>query len=442
MTTDIRDNPVSMVDGETLDLFEAALKDFQTYTGDPIANIDGALSRSPEFVLGHIFRTFVIYGFAEKRYERMALPSLEAAEALAGEANDREKGLIKAARAFVDGQWEFGCQLLDQVIVRYPQDLFALQVAHLMDFFRGDALNLRNRIARVLPHWSEDIPGYSYLLGMYAFGLEECNQYEDAERWGRTALDIDPVDAWCVHAITHVMEMQGRVEEGIGFMEARTDDWVPDNGFAYHNWWHLSLFHLDRRNDARVLQILDDRITPGAEDALALVDVTALLWRLKLVGIDTGERFGEVADAWTQHYDEGAGFYAFNDYHAAMAFAGAGRRDQLTDLCARVDDARQTSHPTNRLMSTRVGLPLVQAVQAYADGHFGDAVAGMAAVRDTANHFGGSHAQRDVISLTMIDAACRDGDATLAQHYLAEREMFKPASRLGQAVLADAGGEA
>ena len=436
MINDIRDTPVSQVDAGTLDLFEAALKDFQTYTGDAIANIETALTRSPDFVLGHIFRALVIYGFAEKRYEKMARPSLEAAEALIGRANDREKGLIKAARAFIDGQWDLGCRLLDQVIARYPRDIMALHAAHLMDFFRGDALNLRNRVARALPHWSEDTPGYSYLLGMYAFGLEECNQYEDAERWGRTALDIDPVDAWSVHAVTHVMEMQGRIDDGIGFLEERTNDWVPDNGFAFHNWWHLSLFHLDHRNDARVLQIFDDEIAPGAEDAMTLVDVTSLLWRLKLLGFDTGDRFAHAADAWNQHYDEGAGYYAFNDYHAAMAFAGAGRVDQLRDLCARVDEAQRSSHPTNRSMSTRVGVPLVQAVAAYADGRHGDAVEHMAPVRDTANHFGGSHAQRDVITLTLIDAARRAGNDALARHYLAEREMFKPASRLGQAVLA------
>ena len=22
--------------------------------------------------------------------------------------------------------------------------------------------------------------------------------------------------------------------------------WAPENGFAYHNWWHLALLHLDR----------------------------------------------------------------------------------------------------------------------------------------------------------------------------------------------------
>jgi len=53
-------------------------------------------------------------------------------------------------------------------------------------------------------------------------------------------------------------------------------------------------------------------------------------------------------------------------------------------------------------------------------------------VRDGANRFGGSHAQRDVISLTLIDAAVRAGQARTAQHFLNEREVFKPASNMGR----------
>ncbi len=70
------------------------------------------------------------------------------------------------------------------------------QIAHFLDFFRGDSLNLRNRISRVLPHWSPEAPMYSFVLGMHAFGLEECNQYPAAEAAGRRALELAPEDAW------------------------------------------------------------------------------------------------------------------------------------------------------------------------------------------------------------------------------------------------------
>ena len=121
------------------------------------------------------------------------------------------------------------------MLVDHPRDMLALQTGHLLDFYRGDALNLRNRIVRVLPHWSPGVPGYSYLLGMYAFGLEECNQYALAEETARRALELEAKDGWAVHAAVHVMEMQGRIDEGIEWLVSREEDWAPENSFAFHN---------------------------------------------------------------------------------------------------------------------------------------------------------------------------------------------------------------
>ena len=46
----------------------------------------------------------------------------------------------------------------------------------------------KNGLQVPLPHWDAGVPAYSYLLGMHAFGLEECNQYAEAESAGRRAL--------------------------------------------------------------------------------------------------------------------------------------------------------------------------------------------------------------------------------------------------------------
>src|SRR5690606_13270361 len=204
-----------------------------------------------------------------------------------------------------------------------------------MDFFRGDALNLRNRVSRVLPQWDRSLPGYSYVLGMHAFGLEEMNQYPQAEAEARRALEIEPRDGWLVHAATHVMEMQGRIDEGIAWLESRRDDWAPDNAFAYHNWWHLALFYLDDARYDKVLALYDNGVHPERAPLLiSLVDATALLWRLYLEGVDVGSRFEGVAGEWEQQLAEEAGFYAFNDFHAAMAFAACGREKPLAQLKA------------------------------------------------------------------------------------------------------------
>ena len=64
------------------------------------------------------------------------------------------------------------------------------------------------------------------------------------------ALEIERRDGWAVHAVAHVMEMQGRIDEGARWLAERETDWSPDNGFAFHNWWHLALFHLDAQRYA------------------------------------------------------------------------------------------------------------------------------------------------------------------------------------------------
>jgi tetratricopeptide (TPR) repeat protein len=417
----------------THDLYERALAQYQSYVGDPIATIDEALAQSPDFVLGHAFKAMVLMTFGERRFAESARVSVTSAEALLGRATPRERGLIAAARALVDGDWSRACAVLDRLLVDHPRDLLALQTAHLFDFYRGDSLNLRNRIVRVLPEWSPDVPGYSYLLGMYAFGLEECNQYGEAEDAARRALAIEPKDGWAVHAGVHVMEMQGRIDEGIAWLTSREPDWAPDNSFAFHNYWHLALYHLDQERHADALAIYDTRIHAQTPDpALQLVDATALLWRLYLEGVDVTERAGRVADNWAGRLDTERGFYVFNDAHAMMAFAMAGREAEAAQLGADLEWALAHGNGINRAMTREVGRAICSAFHAFGRERYRDVVDELLPVRDLAARFGGSHAQRDVLTLTLIEAALRSGQPALARHYIAERLVQKPASRWGR----------
>lgn len=436
MNHDVREVPVSFATAGALDGYEVALRQFQSYVGDPIATLDATLAEAPEFVVGHLFKALALFTFGEKQFVPAAEAALAAALRHAERANDRERILAAAARSFLDGDWDAGCRQLDSVLMDHPRDAMALQVAHLMDFYRGDALNLRNRVSRVLPHWDAAVPGYSYILGMHAFGLEEMNQYPEAEATARRALAIEPKDGWAVHAATHVMEMQGRIDEGIAWLEARRDDWAPDNGFAFHNWWHLALFHLDGGRYDRALALYDASIHPQpAEFVLPLVDATALLWRLHLEGVDVGARFETVADEWQLRQERDHGFYAFNDFHAMLAYAATGRaaamQRQLGDLSAAAGQAG-----SNGMMTREVGLPLARGIEAFARGQYAAAIAAIEPVRDAAHRFGGSHAQRDLITLTLIEAALRDRQRARAGHYLAERQVHKPASAWAQRLAA------
>lgn len=301
----------------------------------------------------------------------------------------------------------------------------SLQAGHLADFYHADRDNLRGRVARALPAWSSDDRGYGFLLGMYAFGIEECGNYGLAEEKGRHALELEPDDCWAQHAVAHVLEMQARQAEGIAFMEERKEHWAqPDNGFAFHNWWHTALYNLDQGNVERALAIYDAGIRPEpAEVRLMMLDAVALLWRMHLRGIDVGRRWDELAAAY-QRGDED-GFYVFNDMHAMMAFVATGKTEQAGSLL-RAAEASTNADNTNSKMAREVGLSIVRAVEAFGRERYAEVIELLMPVRYRAHIFGGSHAQRDIVHRTLIEAALRAPDRALAGALTNERVALKP----------------
>ncbi len=240
------------------------------------------------------------------------------------------------------------------------------------------------------------------------------------------------------------MEMQGRLPEGVDWLSGRTGDWAPDNMFAFHNWWHLALYHLDLGDTATVLRLYDEAIRPlPSPVALETLDATALLWRLHLRGVDGGGRWADLAETWAPMAEDG--YYAFNDMHAMMAFVATGRDGDADRLLA-AQARRAAAGGTNATMTAEVGLPVCRALRAFAAGDYGTAVGLLAPVRAVAHRFGGSHAQRDVLALTLVEAALRGGQADLARSLAAERTEAKPGSpfnwRLTARALRLAGDEA
>jgi tetratricopeptide (TPR) repeat protein len=423
---DIRGMPVSTTNRAAMERYERAANLFLSYFNDPFAEIEGALADDPDFIMGHCLKAALIVSATDRNFEPELKKTVETLEQLAPKANDRERQHIAAARAWLDGNYEESITRYGRILEDYPLDGLALQIAHLGDFLLGQALQLRDRVARVLPFWDENTPGYGYVLGMHAFGLEEMGDYNRAEDRGRRALELNPRDPWSVHAVAHVMEMQGRQADGIKFMTGRIGDWAPDNGFAFHNWWHLALYHLDLGEHERVLDLYDTRIrSKPSELPLEMLDGTALLWRLHLRGVEVGDRWRELADKWEARL--GDLYYAFNDMHSLMSFVGDGRDAAAKSLLAALE-RRTAGGGTNAMMTRDVGLPVCKAIAAFGSGDYDTTVDLLLPLRPVASRFGGSHAQRDVLSLTLIEAALRGGRSRLARELAAERTDLKPSS--------------
>ena len=424
-------NPVSGAVPSSVQHYERALHQFQCYCGDPLATIETACAEQPDFVMGRVMHAWLHLLGTEPGGLPVARADLEQARQWPG--NPREQAHLAAITLLLDGYWHAARRILEDLTLDYPLDGLGLLAGHVLDFYVGDARMLRDRIARAFPAWSPAMPGYHALLGMHAFGLEECGAYARAAASGHAALLLEPRDAWAHHAVTHVLEMQGRQHEGIAWMRDRQREWAEDNFFAIHNWWHLALFHLDLGDTDAVLELFDSAIGANQSPlALDLVDASALLWRLHLRGVDVGGRWTAVADRWLPFADSGT--YAFNDAHAAMAFACDQRREAIQSLLAAQQRAME-SGGDNALFTRDVGAPLCQAILAFVDGNPARTVELLRPLRSIAQRFGGSHAQRDLIDLTLLEAALRDGQRALARGLAAERVDAKPGSPAARELL-------
>jgi len=226
--------------------------------------------------------------------------------------------------------------------------LLALKVAQDLYFFLGNRLELRDTAARVLPAWPRDLPGWGYVQGIYAFGLEENADYRQAEARARAALDHNPRDVWSVHALAHVFEMEGSQRDGVEFLTSSAPDWSP-SFFAIHNWWHRGLYHLELGETGEALALYDDPIRAGrSTEWLDDVDAAALLWRLSLFGVDVTERAEQLA----ADIDDlvSSPVYIFNDWHAVMAFGLAGWHQRADGVMAA---NMKLTAPTNRAATVR-----------------------------------------------------------------------------------------
>ncbi|MBI1251786.1 MAG: tetratricopeptide repeat protein [Alphaproteobacteria bacterium] len=425
MLADRYGNPTSTASRAALDHYDAALESIRLYRGDPIAALDAALEEDPQFSAAWAARAGLFAQATDKAFAGEIARNLKSGAQ--GRMTPREALHLDAARAWAEGRYAEGAALYARCAQEHPRDLLALQFAHVACFFLGMQHELRDWPLQALRAFRRGDDGYGPLLGMVAFGFEECGDYERADAMGREAVALDGRDGWAVHAVAHVNEMRGDTDAGIPWLAGAADTWAPDSGFAYHNWWHLALLHLDREDFAAALALYDDKIRPNPDGdiVLELVDASALLWRLHLLGAETGDRFAKLADAWARTRDDA--IYAFNDLHAIMALLGAGRMVDAERTLSAVRRAA-AGDGDNAFMSRSVGVPLAEGFIAFGAGRFEESAAKILGARGLAQRFGGSHAQRDILTLTALEAALRGGLRDTAEAIAFERTTHKPHS--------------
>jgi len=393
--------------GDAARAFDDAVWAYVGFSREPGVPLKRALQADPQMPMANCLQGYFLHLMGLPALAAKARGALE--KVLKVQKNARETAHAEALGAWCDGELERTCEILDGILREWPRDFLALKLSNYLYFYMGDAAGVRDGPARALAHWDEKTPGYGHLLALHAFGLEESGDYALAERQGRRATEINPADPWAVHSIAHVMEMQSRAEEGVRWIETLAPHWDTANFFRLHLWWHLALMHWSAGRPDQALALYDSHVwADGSAENLSLCNDISMLARLEIAGLDVGGRWD--AAAGVVRGQAGGSVLAFVDAHYAMALGEVPALEE-----------RGTS---GRVHGT-VGRAACEAAVAWRRKDHARVVERLAPVRQEIWRVGGSHAQRDLFTLILLDSAARTGNTALTDAVRAERASLR-----------------
>jgi tetratricopeptide (TPR) repeat protein len=448
MLRDAHGLEVTAASAQAVQAFDQALMGYLGFCVDTPARMVAVLEADPAFGLAHCMQGY----FAMLSFKQTAVSIAEAAAFAAARhtvrATPREGAHLTALRRWIEGKPDRAVEIWEQILSEHPRDILAFRLAHFVNFWLGRPDAMLASVLGIERQWSDDLPGYGAILGCRCFAHEECGHYIEAEAAGRDAIDRDPSDLWAAHGVAHVLEMQGRRDEGIVWIDSLHGNWEAANNLRHHLWWHAAMFHLERGEMVRVLTLYDRefrnlsaRLTQAQPDLyIDVQNAASMLFRLQRQGVDVGERWGELAD-WAE-LRIGDCLSAFTLPHWMMALAASGRYEAARRMLEAMEAFAGTAGHTATVVA-RYALPICEAVLAHARGEYAAAVAAMRPVLGGMYRLGGSHAQQDVLEQLYLDGAMQAGlvaDVRVLLERVAGRHPLPVQRRIGYAAAARAVG--
>ncbi|MCG6134677.1 MAG: tetratricopeptide repeat protein [Nostoc sp. LLA-1] len=361
------------------------------YGKDAETAILQAIEADPTCVLAHAYAGAYYLTQENSKAWQQAQPYLQVAQRNLTKITDREQLYVQAILAWANKEIDVAIALHEEIANKFPRDLISVQQGQYHYFYTGNKEKLLEIAQKVLP----SNPQHHYLYGMVAFGLEQCHQLKAAEKMARQAIAFNRNDPWAHHAISHVMETQGRVSEGIVWMESYADTWENCNSMLYtHNWWHIALFYLKLENYQKVLSLYDNHIWQRAnkQSPKDQVGAISILLRLELRGVNVGDRWQSISPYLYSRIDEHA--LPFQDLHYVYALAKAGHNDWVKEMLQSMQYHALSINPFLRRGWLEVAIPAAKAMVAHAQGDFQTTVTQLQLVLPHLHEIGGSHAQR------------------------------------------------
>ena len=216
-----------------------------------------ALEDDPDCAMAWAARAGILVQQTDKAYCEEAERSIRAGAAANG--NERERAHLEAARHWLEGRIHEATTSFARIAQENPRDLIALQSGACRLLLSRPP----ERAARLAGAGAARVPPQA------TTAITRCSAWRRSATRNAATMRAPmrsaarpsssmPRDGWAVHAVAHVNEMRGDVKTGIPWLRDSADSWAPESGFAFHNWWHLALLHLDNGATDEVLKLYDD----------------------------------------------------------------------------------------------------------------------------------------------------------------------------------------
>lgn len=439
-TQDLHGLPLTTSSTETAGLFNDAVAGFLKYRADTPKRAGKLIAADPDFAFGHALRGYFLMSPFNAANLPAAREELEKARTLSAGATRREQAHVAALAAWVGGDIDATLEIWKQILAEHPLDVLAFRLHHFNAFWHGRPDLMGAQADAALRSWGRELPAFASMLGCHCFAHEELGDYAVAERSGREAVALAPDDLWAAHTIAHVLEMQGRHEEGIAWLEMLAPNWEGGNNLMHHLWWHRGLYHYERGEFDLVLDLYDRRfrnlaspLTQAQPDFTTdIQNAVSMLFRLQRQGVDAGDRWDELANRAQARI--GDVLSPFTQPHWMMALCAAQRWDAAGRMIEALRSAPQQPEGGVGPLVRAYALPIAEAILARAKGDPAGACDLMRPALAGMSRLGGSHAQQDVLEQFFLDCALearRKDDVASLIDRVRRRHPVPPEKRMG-----------
>lgn len=439
---------------ECVKLYDAALSQYITWYdnesyGGLEKTLENMMNNDPNFILGHCLNHGLgLIGISPEsctsKSKEQLLEFNKILDKNSNKLTKRELDHAKAVQCLYKGDLLTACDVWENILHENPTDMMAIKFASDVYFYLGYHSQMRDSVARVLPHWKKSMPMYSNLYGIYSFGLVQSCYFEQAKTAATKALEMNKNDGWATHSMAHYYEYSTEYDLGIKFLSQTESDWSICNILSSHNYWHLALYHIEKSEHETAINIYRNHILKDlhADKVLDMVDAISLLYRLKLDSTDImlKNEWNEIANIFESKIENHG--YIFNDSHIAMMLSESDNIDNknlfLSSLHDYINADRDSeempgSNDFMKKLNSQYANKIYKAINCFSNQEFSEVVDLLYPLRYKIIKIGGSNAQRDIFQQILIQAALRSNDKfhnKIGLALLNERRALKPNSKM------------